>query len=46
MNTTSFSNAVNFLGFASILGFGANLRATTSPREQALSVSIAGENEL
>ena len=32
--------------FAAILAFGANLRAITSPTTQALSVSVASENEL
>jgi hypothetical protein len=39
------SKSTNFVALAVVLSYGANLHATTSPTAQALSVSVASQNE-
>jgi hypothetical protein len=45
MNTKYFSKSAKVTALAAILSYGANLHATTSPTAQALSISVAGQNE-
>jgi hypothetical protein len=45
MNTKYLSTAAPIAAFITVLAWGANLHAATSPTAQALSVSVAGQNE-
>jgi hypothetical protein len=45
MNPKYLSKSAKLVALAAILSYGANLHATTSPTAQALSVSVAGQNQ-
>jgi len=46
MNQKYLSKSAKLVALATLLSYGANLHATTSPTAQPLSVSVAGQNQL